>query len=418
MPAKRPTGARSETVQCEFCGEYYAVTYKRCPFCDGKPGHRRAEEYDDEPTRIFRRPQVGEEAPEEIPVRRSRQTEEDEYEPAPPRRRSTRDEYEPDDEYEDGYDDDEEADYDDPPRRSDGGRRLITNERGGGYRRRGPSILQVIVGILSVALIASAVYIVVLLVGSLLGKDQSNPPATNSPTASVTPAPSNTSTPSPSPTESDEPAVTDEPTDPSATIPAGQTATAFTLTDRAGVRKQDITLSDQYPDFKFVVAFSPSGSTGTITWSSSKPEVVSVDQSGKVVGVSKGIATITATMAGGYEQQCMVRSSVTSSGSGSAQPSTSPSTAPSASPSSSPSSGGALSFNVYNKDEFTLTGAGDSWNLKVNNAVGTPAWSVKDASIATVDQNGKVTAVSKGSTTITATVDGQTLTCLVHVNIP
>ncbi|SBV92764.1 Bacterial group 2 Ig-like protein [uncultured Eubacteriales bacterium] len=411
MPAKRPTGARSETVQCEFCGEYYAVTYKRCPFCDGRPARRRAEEYDDEPTRIFRHPQVEEEY-EEVPVRRSKRDEQDEYEETPLRRRAPRDEYEPDDEYEDDeYDEDD--DYDDSPRRGDGGRRLITNERGGGYRRRGPSVLQIIGGVLSVALIAAAIYIVVLLVGSLLGNSQPNVPATNSPTASVTPTPSDTST--PSPTESDEPTVTDEPTDPtSTTIPAGQTATAFTLTNSSGKRLQDITLSEQYPDYKFVVAFSPSGSTGSITWSSSKPEVVSVDQSGKVVGVSKGVATITATMAGGYAQQCMVRSSVTSSGSGSAQPSTSPSV----SPSSSASSGGKLSFNVSSGDEFTLTGVGDSWTLNVKNAKGTPTWSVKDSSIATVDANGKVTAVSKGSTTVTATVDGQTLNCLVRVNIP
>ena len=39
---------------------------------------------------------------------------------------------------------------------------------------------------------------------------------------------------------------------------------------------------------------------------------------------------------------------------------------------------------------------------------------MKDASIATVDGSGKVSAVSKGSTTITVTVDGQTLTCLVR----
>ena len=55
-----------------------------------------------------------------------------------------------------------------------------------------------------------------------------------------------------------------------------------------------------------------------------------------------------------------------------------------------------------------------SWTLKVKGTSSTPTWSVKDASIATVDGSGKVSAVSKGSTTITVTVDGQTLTCLVR----
>ena len=37
MAKKRPGGARNEMIHCEFCGEDYAATYKRCPFCDGRP---------------------------------------------------------------------------------------------------------------------------------------------------------------------------------------------------------------------------------------------------------------------------------------------------------------------------------------------------------------------------------------------
>ena len=33
---QQETNRRSDVVRCEFCGEDYAVTYKRCPFCDGK----------------------------------------------------------------------------------------------------------------------------------------------------------------------------------------------------------------------------------------------------------------------------------------------------------------------------------------------------------------------------------------------
>ena len=35
---------RSDLIRCDNCGEYYSVTYKRCPFCDerpGQPGGRR-----------------------------------------------------------------------------------------------------------------------------------------------------------------------------------------------------------------------------------------------------------------------------------------------------------------------------------------------------------------------------------------
>lgn len=443
MQAKRPIGARNETTECEHCGERYAITYKRCPFCNGKPA-RRQDMSDDQPTLIFRRPTREElEAAAQEPPRRGRREREDDFEELPPRRlrrdtdaqerpirRGRR--AEPEDEYEDepmrrfvpesnldgGYkDDDYDDDYDDEPR---SGRRLV---RGGQeeYRRRGPSIGRIIGAILSIALIAAAAYIVFLVVSSLSGKGGADPapsptpsvppavtaPASPSPGGSETPEPGTSVAPSPSP--SGEP----QPTAP-ATVPPGQTATGFTLTDRAGKRKQDITLNAQDPNFTFTVAFSPAGSTGSITWSSSKPEIVSVDQNGKATALAKGVATITATMAGGYSQQCIIRSGVGNS------PSVSPSappTAPSVSPSPSPSpSADKPAFsNVSGGNDFTLKGAGDSWTLKLKNAVGTPSWSVKDSSVATVDQSGKVTAVAKGVTVVTATVDGQTLECTVRV---
>ena len=29
---------RNDVIRCENCGEEYSVTYKRCPFCDERPG--------------------------------------------------------------------------------------------------------------------------------------------------------------------------------------------------------------------------------------------------------------------------------------------------------------------------------------------------------------------------------------------
>ena len=29
---------RNDVIRCDKCGEYYAITYKRCPFCDERPG--------------------------------------------------------------------------------------------------------------------------------------------------------------------------------------------------------------------------------------------------------------------------------------------------------------------------------------------------------------------------------------------
>lgn len=32
---------RNDVIRCENCGEDYSITYKRCPFCDERPGHGR-----------------------------------------------------------------------------------------------------------------------------------------------------------------------------------------------------------------------------------------------------------------------------------------------------------------------------------------------------------------------------------------
>ncbi len=34
----RPAPTRRDVIRCEKCGEDYSVTYKRCPFCDERPG--------------------------------------------------------------------------------------------------------------------------------------------------------------------------------------------------------------------------------------------------------------------------------------------------------------------------------------------------------------------------------------------
>ena len=37
MATKREPIRRNDVIRCEYCGEDYSVTYKRCPFCDGRP---------------------------------------------------------------------------------------------------------------------------------------------------------------------------------------------------------------------------------------------------------------------------------------------------------------------------------------------------------------------------------------------
>ena len=202
------------------------------------------------------------------------------------------------------------------------------------------------------------------------------------------------------PTDSAQPSADPDPTEsvePVETIPADQTATDFSLS------LTEFSLSNRYPDpVTLKVTFSPEGSTGTITWSSSDPDIVSVDETGKVSPGSKtGNATITATMPGGVTHTCLVHNSVTTGGS----------------TGSTTTSGGSTTTTTtlsLNRTDFTLSKTYPSFQMKVSGTSSTPVWSIGNTAVATVSSNGTVTYVGKGQTTLTCSVDGQTLTCTVR----
>ena len=114
-----------------------------------------------------------------------------------------------------------------------------------------------------------------------------------------------------------------------------------------------------------------------ITFSSSNPNIISVDQSGNIFGVSSGEATITVTAENGVK--------------------------------------GSITLNVYSKVEeikldvenLTLQ-EGESYNLKAtiypedatNKNI---TFNSENNDIATVEQNGKITAIKEGTTKITVT---------------
>ena len=141
----------------------------------------------------------------------------------------------------------------------------------------------------------------------------------------------------------------------------------------------------------------PSNATNKdVTWASSNNAVVTVDQNGNVEAVGAGTATITVTAQGDSTKSASCTVTVTAS--------------------TVPVTGVSL-----NKDSLAL-GVGDSETLTAtvkpedatNKAV---TWTSSNSTVATVDQNGVVTAVAPGTATITVTTadGGFTATCTVTV---
>ena len=138
---------------------------------------------------------------------------------------------------------------------------------------------------------------------------------------------------------------------------------------------------------------TPEDATDAVTWSSSDASVATVDQRGNVTAVGAGTATITAT-AGDYSATCEVTVTIPFI----------------------PVSGITLSQNAASL--FVDEGMTLSAEVTPEDATDkTVTWSSSNASVATVDQNGNVTAVGTGVATITATAGDYSATCEVTVTL-
>lgn len=134
-----------------------------------------------------------------------------------------------------------------------------------------------------------------------------------------------------------------------------------------------------------------------VAFSSSDEAVATVSANGTVQAVSTGSAVITASAA---DTTATCRVAVTAAVD---QPDT-------------PSD--LAIYSAYGKSVVTdvTIEAGKEALMKVQGTDSAVTWSIADSSIATVDSSGMVKGVASGETTLTATVDGQTLTCIVRVN--
>ena len=128
-----------------------------------------------------------------------------------------------------------------------------------------------------------------------------------------------------------------------------------------------------------------SGGTGDVSWSSSNENIATVE-GGSVTGKAGGTVTITAK-AGEESVECRV----TITG----EPWVS------------------TADLRLNKTDFTFP-SGDTVQLKVKGTDSPVTWSSANTSVATVSDSGVVSWVGKGTTTVTASVDGQVLECIVR----
>lgn len=150
-----------------------------------------------------------------------------------------------------------------------------------------------------------------------------------------------------------------------------------------------------------------------VAFSSSDEAVATVSANGTVQAVSEGSAVITASAA---DTTATCRVAVTAAVDQPTDPVTpdvpdTPDTPDTPVTPSTPA-GKDLSLKAFGSKvtvQFSFD-VGDTVPLEVDGTDATVTWSSSDSQIATVDASGVVTAVSSGKTTITAAVDGQTLT--------
>lgn len=163
----------------------------------------------------------------------------------------------------------------------------------------------------------------------------------------------------------------------------GEASAAETL----ALDQTDVSISEKDKTVTLAATLAPEGSEGTVTWASSDEAVATVDQNGVVTAVAPGEATITATLENGASAQCVIHCTWTVE-----EP--------------QPPEGPALSTAT-----LTLDGEGKTKQIQVTGAEGAVKWSSNKTDVATVADDGTVTAVAKGSATITAEVNGETLEC-------
>ena len=186
-------------------------------------------------------------------------------------------------------------------------------------------------------------------------------------------------------------------------ILSGSTQAAESLT----LYRETLDLAEAGTTMTLTPVFAPEGSTATVSWTSSDPAVATVDEAGTVTAVAPGSTVITASMENGQQATCTVNCTWSAEGGegaaeeGQAAEGGEEGAAAPAEP--------ALSTN-----DITLDSEGATQQLSITGTDEQPTWSSSDTSVATVADDGTVTAVAPGRATVTATLGDKTFNCAVR----
>ena len=183
-------------------------------------------------------------------------------------------------------------------------------------------------------------------------------------------------------------------------ILSGSTQEAESVT----LDRETLDLAEAGTTMTLTAVFAPEGSTAPLTWTSSDPAVATVDEAGTVTAVAPGTTVITAAMENGQQATCTVNCTWTAEGGEEA---------------AGGEEGGAeeapaTSGPTLSTNDITLDSEGATQQLTITGTDEQPTWSSSDTSVATVANDGTVTAVAPGRATVTATVGEQTFNCAVR----
>ena len=178
----------------------------------------------------------------------------------------------------------------------------------------------------------------------------------------------------------------------------------FSFTEQTGTEQTqppelnntDMTFFSPGEQFTLVVLNLPEEQE--VTFVSADPQIASVSGTGVVTAMGSGITTVTAT-AGGQNYSCIVRCNLDDS-------------AESADPEA---------MCTISHFDVTMSIVGEYFRLSLKDADGNKvsglSWSSSDNSVCSVDANGVVTAVGRGTAYVSTTYQGVSYECIVRCNI-